>query len=62
MPYQLDIGGNYTIRFDAVSLSTGGTIGSVIVSNARILAEVVTAGGGSATPPGPFMLVPGPNA
>lgn len=67
MPPTLDIGGGYTIRFDAVSLTTGSTITPVVVSNARIFTDTAVSqdaggGGGGTTTTGPYMLVPGPDA
>ena len=62
MPPDMDIGGGYTIRWDAVSPTDGSQITGVVVSNARIFGDANISGSAGVVPVGPYMLVPGPNA
>lgn len=62
MPAELDLGGGFTFRFDAVDPTTGATVASVVVSDASIFATSVGVTSAGALNSGPFMLVPGPGA
>lgn len=61
LPPDLDLGGGYIIRFDAVDPATGATVSGVKVSGVSIDAADL-AGNVLALDFGPFMLVPGPGA
>jgi hypothetical protein len=61
MPSDVDIADGWTIRFTALSPTTGAVVAGVNVANASL--EVVAESGGSTSLDfGPFMLVPGPGA
>lgn len=63
MAERLVLGDGFTIRFTAVDPSTGNPVTGVTVTNVNIDGD---AQGTEAQPveltPGPYMLVPGPNA
>jgi hypothetical protein len=62
MPDNLDLPGNWTIRFAALDPSTGNAVAGVSVSGASLIVTNVGDGSDAELATGPFMLVPGPDA
>lgn len=60
MPEGMVIGDGWHIVWAAVDPTTGADVANVIVTNANVVATEQSAA--SDQVPGPFMLVPGPNA
>jgi len=62
MPPDMDLEFTYTIELAALDPTTGNPVAGVVVSNAYMLVDQVSAGSADELAAGPFMLVPGPKA
>ena len=62
MPIDMDLEFNYTLEFAALDPATGDPVDGVVVSDAYLLVNQISAAGAAALQSGPFMLVPGPAA
>lgn len=62
MPPDLDLEFTYSIVFAAVDPSSGATVAGVVISDAMLTVDQVSAGAADELASGPFMLVPGPGA
>jgi hypothetical protein len=62
LPAELDLGGTYTLRFAALSPSTGAAVVGVVVSGVQIHCDNIGAIPDAGLAVGPFMLVPGPES
>ncbi len=61
-PQELIIGPNWEIVFDAIDPASGASVAGVTVSGANVTATNAKTGRHETLTPGPYMLVPGPNA
>ena len=60
MPPDTDLTSGCTVQFVAIDPTTGNDVSGVTITNASIYADAT--GDAVLEAPGPFMLVPGPNA
>jgi hypothetical protein len=61
LPDEIVIGDGWIVEWDAVDPTTGASVSGVVISDANVTADDVSAAGG-AIDFGEFMLVPGPGA
>lgn len=55
-----DLPGGVTIKFEAISPTTGAAVSGVTIANAAVTAIQTNVPDDAIDPAGPFMLVPGP--
>jgi hypothetical protein len=62
LPPDLNLGGAWVVEWDAVDPTTGASVAGVVISDTSIRIEGTGDFSTAELQPGPFMLVPGPNA
>jgi hypothetical protein len=60
LPDQMQLDGDFIVRWSAVDPTTGDDVSGVVITEASVYGEVT--GDSTGADSGPFMLVPGPGA